>query len=213
MKNILRTLVLILTLAVAMPALYAETYGYTEKEIKANQKAAVKQAKAKAKELKKEKWVYSGAMPLEKALENFLLNTEFTNGMYREATQTIDDAPTIKRGESMARSAVENDFVREIQIAVQGTIEEQSGNANGRYSEVQVDTYSKMVANELKGDVKKFFTVYRKKANGSFEVRVFYSIPELANSGQFRRQVQDNIEFGRAIRGHINEAFNAEDAE
>lgn len=211
MKRILRTAVLLIAMAVAVPSVVATNYGYTEKEMKANAKAAKKQAKSMAKTLKKEKWVYAGAIPLESALENFLLNTEFTNGQYRESTQTIVDAPSVKRGESLARSAAENDFVREIEIAIKGAIEEQAGNAGGGFSDVMVETYSKKVANELKGDVKKFFTVYRKTATGAYEVRVYFSVPDGAASGTLKRQIRDNTEFSRMIREHMNEGDNLDE--
>lgn len=208
MKNFLRTVVMLIAMAVAVPTVYAADYGYTEKEMKANKKAAAKQAKSMAKTLKKQKWEYAGAIPLESALENFLLNTEFSNGHYRESTQTIVDAPNVKRGESLARSGAENDLVREIQIAIKGEINEQTGNANGGFSDVQVDTFSKKVANELNGDVKKFFTVYRKNAKGSYEVRVYFAIPDVAGSGVIKRQISDNTDFSRMIRDYINEGEN-----
>lgn len=208
MKNILRTVVMVLTMAVAVPTVVAADYGYTEKEVKANKKAAAKQAKSMAKTLKKQKWVYGGAIPLESALENFLLNTEFSNGMYRESTQTIVDAPNIKRGESLARSGAENDLVREIQIAIRGEINEQVGNAGGGFSDVQVDTFTKKVANELNGEVKKYFTVYRQNAKGTYEVRVYFAVPDVAGSGAFKRQVRENTDFSRMVRDYINEGEN-----
>lgn len=213
MKNILRTVVMLIAMAVAVPTVVAADYGYTEKEMKANKKAAAKQAKSMAKTLKKQKWVYAGAIPLESALENFLLNTEFSNGKYRESTQTIVDAPNIKRGESQARSGAENDLVREIQIAIKGEINEQVGNAGGGFSDVQVDTFTKKVANELNGDVKKYFTVYRQNGKGSYEVRVYFSVPDVAGSGAFKRQVKDNADFSRMIRDYLNEDNNTTDDE
>lgn len=118
MKKLFKVALFMLALAVAAPMVSAQTYGMTEKEIKANKKEAEKQAKKAAKQIRKEKWVYPGANTLENELTNYLLATTFSNGSREEMVENVPQASSIRRGESMARSAAENDFARELQVAI-----------------------------------------------------------------------------------------------
>ena len=191
--------------SVSAPMVSAQTYGLTEKEIKENRKEAEKQAKAKAKELKKQKWIYAGANTLESELTNYLMATEFSNGKKEGMVETITQAPSIRRGESEARSAAENDFVREIQVAVKGEIAELSGNASGDFVDTQVDKWSKRVAQELNGDIKRHFYVYKENPNHTFQVMVYFSRPDVAGNSAFRNQLKSNQEFIKDIKESMDE--------
>lgn len=200
MKKLFKVVILMLAFGISVPAVSAQTYGLTEKEIKENKKMAEKQAKAKAKELKKAKWIYAGANTLENELTNYLLATEFSNGKKEGMVETITQAPSIRRGESEARSAAENDFVREIQVAIKGEIAELSGNASGDYVETQVDKWSKRVAQELNGDIKRHFYVYKENPNHTFQVMVYFSRPDVAGNSAFKNQLKNNMEFINDIK-------------
>ena len=200
MKKFFRIVMFALVIGLAAPTVSAQTYGMTEKEMKQNKKAAEKQAKAKAKELKKQKWIYAGANTLENELTNYLLATEFSDGKTEGMVETITQAPSIRRGESEARSAAENDFVREIQIAIKGEIAELSGNASGEYVETQVDKWSKRVAQELNGDIKRHFYIYKENPNHTFQVTVYFSRPSVAGNSALKNQLKNNIEFINDIK-------------
>lgn len=205
MKKIFRIAMLVLALGIAAPTVSAQTYGLTEKEIKENKKNAEKQAKTTAKQLKKEKWIYPGASTLETELTNYLLATQFSNGKRVGVPETITQAPTIARGESQARSAAENDFVREIQIAIKGEIAELAGNASGDYVETQVDKWSKIVAQELSGDIKRHFYIYKENPNHTFQVRVYFSRPEVNGNSAFKNQLKNNMDFVNDIKKSMGE--------
>lgn len=205
MKKIFKVVMLVLAIGVAAPSISAQTYGLTEKEIKENKKTAEKQAKNTAKQLKKEKWIYPGAGTLENELTNYLMATEFSNGKRVGVPETITQAPSIRRGESEARSAAENDFVREIRIAIKGEIAELSGNASGDYVETQVDEWSKKVAQELNGDIKRHFYIYKENPNHTFQVRVYFSRPEVSGNSAFKNQLKNNREFIEDIRKSLGE--------
>lgn len=201
MKKIFKVVMLVLAIGIATPAISAQTYGPTEKEIKENKKSAEKQAKSTAKQLKKEKWIYPGAGTLESELTNYLLATEFSDGKRIGVPETITQAPSVRRGESEARSAAENDFVREIQIAIKGEIAELAGNASGDYVETQVDKWSKRVAQELNGDIKRHFYIYKENPNHTFQVRVYFSRPVVNGNSAFKNQLKNNLDFINDIMG------------
>lgn len=200
MKSIFRVVMIALTLALVAPAVSAQNYGLTEKEMKANRKEAEKQAKKQAKELTKQKWIYSGANSLENELTTFLLATTYSGGKNEAMIENIPQAATIRRGESEARSAAENDFVRELQIAIKGEIAELSGNASGEYVETQVDKWSKRVAQELNGDIKRHFYLYKENPNKTFQVRVYFSRPSVAGNSALRNNLKNNVEFVEDIK-------------
>lgn len=204
MKKIFKVAMLVLALCVATPMVSAQNYGLTDKEIKENKKTAEKQAKSTAKQLKKEKWVYPGAATLESELTNFLMATEFSNGKRISMPETIADVPSISRGESKARSAAENDFVREIQIAIKGEIAELSGDASGELTETQVDKWSKIVAQELNGDIKRHFYIYKENPNHSYTVRVYFSRPAVTGTS-VKNQLKNNLEFVNDIKKSMGE--------
>lgn len=205
MKKFFKVAMLVITLCVGTTIVSAQTYGLTEKEIKTNKKTAEKQAKSTAKQLKKEKWVYPGAGSLVTELVNYLMATEFSNGKRVGVPETIEHAPSIRRGESEARSAAENDFVREIQIAIKGEIAELSGNATGDYVETQVDKWSKIVAQELNGDIKRHFYIYKENPDHSYKVRVYFSRPEVSGNSAFKNQLKNNMDFVNDIKKSMGE--------
>ncbi|MCM1152920.1 MAG: hypothetical protein NC328_04630 [Muribaculum sp.] len=204
MKKFFKVVMIMLAVAIAAPAVSAQTYGLTEKEIKANKKEAEKQAKKAAKQLNKEKWIYSGANTLENELTNYLLNTTFSNGKREEMIENIPQAPSIRRGESEARSAAENDFVREIQIAIKGEIAELAGNASGDYVDTQVDKWSKRVAQELNGDIKRHFYIYKQNPDKTFQVRVYFSRPNVAGNSAFTNSLKNNQQFIEDIKNSMD---------
>lgn len=195
MRSIFKAVVIVLALATSTPIVSAQSYGTTEKEMKANRKEAEKQAKQQAKELRKQKWTYSGANTLENELTTFLLATTFSAGKNEAMVENITNAPSIRRGESEARSAAENDFVRELQIVIKGEIAEVSGNASGAYVETQVDKWSKRVAQELNGDIKRYFYLYKQNPDKTFQVRAYFSRPSVAGNSALRNSLKNNIEF------------------
>ena len=202
MKKLFKVVMLVLALGVATPVVSAQTYGMTEKEMKENRKQAEKQAKTKAKELKKAKWIYPGANTLEDELTNYLMATSFSGGKAMGVEQVITQAPSIRRGESEARSAAENDFVREVQTAIKGEIAELSGNASGEYVETQVDKWSKRVAQELNGEIKRHFYIYKENPNHTFQVTVFFSIPA---ERSVKNKLQNNMDFVKDIKESMDD--------
>lgn len=202
MKKLFKVVMFMLALGIATPVVSAQTYGLTEKEIKENKKNAEKQAKATAKALKKEKWIYAGANTLENEITNYLLATEYSNGKRKEMYETITQASSVKRGESMARSAAENELAREIQIAIKGAIDEQAGNASGEDVDVQVETWTKKVAQELNGDIKRHFYIYKENPDHTFQVRVYFSV---ASTGTVRAQLKNNKDFINDIKELMGE--------
>lgn len=193
MKKLFKVALFMLALAVAAPMVTAQNYGLTEKEIKANKKEAEKQAKKAAKQLSKDKWIYPGANTLENELCNYLLATTFSNGNREEMVENVAQASTIRRGESMARSAAENDFARELQVAIAGKIAEVFGNASGVDIEQQSEEWAKRVAQELNGDIKRHFYLYKQNPDKTFQVRVYFSRPANGSS-TIQNKIDSNLD-------------------
>lgn len=165
-----------------------------EKEIK---EQAKKDAKKEAKRLTKEKWVYSGSGSLETALYNYYVKT--ADGQALAASpQTVTDAYSVSRGESMARSAAETDFAREIRVALAGKIATHQGEAD----EIEIADIERRLAAELKGDILKSFSLYKQVGSKNYTVRVYFTRPNLdspASSSRISRAIDDELELAKKI--------------
>lgn len=174
-----------------------------EKKQQQYEKAAQSSAKKRAKEFKKEKWLYSGSADLEIKLYDHMLETEDFGGDGIERVVDIPDAASIVVGEKLARSNAEQELAREIRTMLQGAIETHT-KSDGKYAnDIYIDNWSARVSQELKNDIKKSFTVSKKNGNGTYWVRVYYIV-----GGDSRRraldkiadEIKDDNELAKAIR-------------
>lgn len=200
LKKIISVL-LIAVLGIAAADVTAKVY--TEKEMKHFTKMAEKSSKKRAKELKKEKWVYNGTADLETKLLTHMLKTEEFGGEYVERVVDVIDAPSVTIGEKLARSNAEQDIAREIRTMLKGIIDTHM-TAESRYSnDIYLDNWTAKVAQELNGTIQKDIVLYKKNKDNTFTVRVIF----VANADSRRQalrdlanEIADDIELSNAIR-------------
>lgn len=158
-----------------------------------------KTPKKEAKRLTKEKWVYSGSGSLETALYNYYVKT--AEGQPLAASpQTVTDAYSVARGESLARSAAETDFAREIRVAIAGQISTHQGES----ADIEIADIEKKLAAELKGDIIKCFTLYKQVGSKNYTVRSYFTRPNLesaSGSARISKSVEEEIELAKKIGG------------
>lgn len=179
-------------------------YAGGDKEQKRYTKEAEKLAKKRAKELKKEKWVFNGANTLENALVNYYLETEPSCGGDKEArSYDINNAKSIPLGEKRLLTNAQTEYIQEIKTAINGSIADHNAQTNDEQLEAYVSDVEARIAGELKGDVKRSFTIYKQNKNGSFLVRGFFIIDANSSARKLDRyadQLQKDEEIANAIR-------------
>lgn len=179
-------------------------YAGGDKEQKRYAKEAEKLAKKRAKELKKEKWVFNGANTLENALENYYLETEPSCGGDKESrSYDINNAKSIPLGEKRMLMNAQTEYIQEIKTAISGSIADHNAQTNDEQLEAYVSDVEARIAGELKGDVKRAFTLYKQNKNGTFLVRGFFIIDSNSTARKLDRyadQFQKDEDIANAIR-------------
>lgn len=178
-------------------------YAGGDKEQKHYAKEAEKLAKKRAKELKKEKWVFNGANTLENALMNYYLETEPSCGGDKEArSYDFDNAASITGGERLLVFNAQTEYIQEIEAAFGGSIVRHTSDGNDGL-EVLVGDVEARIKAELKGDVKRSLTLYKKDKNGKYLLRAFFIIDVNSSARKLERyadRIQKDEEIADAIR-------------
>lgn len=195
---------IIALLLIAFLGIGVTAYAGGDKEQKRYAKEAEKLAKKRAKELKKEKWVFNGATSFENALEKYYLETEPSCGGEKEArSYDIDNAKSISLGEKRMLMNAQTEYIQEIKTAISGSIADHNSQTNDESLEAYVADVEARIAGELKGDVKRSFTIYKQNKNGTFLVRGFFIIDTNSSARKLDRyadQLQQDENIADAIR-------------
>lgn len=190
-------------LLIAFLGLGVTAYAGGDKEQKRYTKEAEKLAKKRAKELKKEKWVFNGANTLENALMNYYLETEPSCGGDKEArSYDFDNAASITGGERLLVFNAQTEYIQEIEAAFGGSIVRHTSDGNDGL-EVLVGDVEARIKAELKGDVKRSLTLYKKDKNGKYLLRAFFIIDVNSSARKLERyadRIQKDEEIADAIR-------------
>lgn len=170
---------LLLTVAFIVPMVTnAEQIGnentYSAKEMKEFQKEAEKTAKNRMKQFKKEKWDFNGSGMLETKLKRHYAKLEDFGGTCEERIGDKEAAGSISIGEKMARSAVTEDYTREIREMIEGTVDTHSSHKNDNENDIYIDNWTSKAVQEIQGDIQKSFTIYKKNNDGTYHVRVYF---------------------------------------
>lgn len=194
---------LALSLFVSFAAIEASAADYSEKQMKKFEKTAEKSAKKRAKEFKKEKWMYNGTADLEFKIMDHMLETEEFGGEGEERVVDIPSAASIVIGEKLARSNAEQDFARETRSMLQGAIDTHT-KSDGKYAnDILIDNWAARVSQELKNDLAKSFTLYKKNKDNTYWVRVYFIVGNNARKKALDRladEIRDDNELSNAIR-------------
>lgn len=208
MKKILFIAMMLLVGAVTVEAQASKEY---KKQTEANRKSAEKIAKKQAKELKKQKWQSTGAIPLETLLANYYLETEaMCGGEKRGQEHTVNDAKSISMAEKRLLLDAQAAYAQEVKTMLGATLTNQASSLGGDDVEAYVGNVAAKVQHEFKGDLKRAFMIYRQNPDGkTMTVRAFFIIDE--NAANVRaQQIADRISKNNEMSKEIEQSVFGE---
>lgn len=171
---------------------------------KEHTKMAEKIAKQRAKELKKEKWIFNGASSLEAALCDYLLQTDKScGGNKRGQVYDINNAASLSLGDKRLLMDAQTHYIQEVQAEFSANIAVHAGQTNDTPLEAYIADVEARIAGEVRGEVHNAFTIYRKNSDGTFSVRGFFIIDvnEAAiRLNHYADQIENNEKIADAIR-------------
>lgn len=176
-----------------------------KKEQEAYRKQAEKTAKKQAKELvKKQKWEYSGVLPLEDALTNFYLQTTDFGGQMKGIEHEIEEK-TVAGAEKALLLNAQALYAQEVQAMLGADLANSSNVGNGQAFEEYVARVAAKVKHEFQGDVRRAILLKKRSRDGkSWTVRGFFLIDE--NAGHLRsRRIADEIERNNGMIDSIHD--------
>lgn len=194
---------LLLVGATATPVSAQVTKEY-KKEQAALKKEATKVAKQQAKELKKQKWEYSGVLPLEMALTNFYLETKDFGGKMQGIEHEVEEK-TVSGGEKALLLNAQAIYAQEVQAMLGADLANSSNVGNGVAFEEYIARVAAKVKHEFQGDVKRVILLKKRSRDGkSWTLRGYFLIDEEAGHVRSRR-IADEIERNNGMIDSIHE--------
>ena len=193
----LHLILLLLAACFTTQIVYADEAKDYKKEVAANKKTATKMAKKMAKELKKQKWEYAGATPLENMLEKYYLETlEDCGGTKKGQEHEISDATSVSMAEKRLLLLAQSTYAQEVETMLAAEIATNDRSEGGLDQEAYIAQVAAKSKHEFNGDVKRSFIIKKKNPNGrTWTVRGYYIIDENAGrlrSKQIAKDVEDN---------------------
>lgn len=174
-------------------------------------KAAKKQAKIEAKTLTKQGWVLLESGMLEKNLADQALRK--TNGK-DEIVGTAESMRSINMGKSVARNNALNEYAELQRSMLRARIVSELSAVNEDQVENLVAGYERLVAAEIRGEVRPSFTIYKTNKDGSVNVRSYFVIDQEAAHSARKRALELAMEeselrakYGEKISSFIDEGF------
>lgn len=190
---------------------------------KTTDKSLWKSAKKMAKAFTKEGWKVDGSRSLEEMIYNHYQkladenNQELIANVVGNTTVT-----TMNQGQQWASINAATSYAKQAKMMVVGRITNETG--AGIDGAPSVDSfyegYESQVVNEIRGELKKSFGIYREKNTGNIDYRAFYLINEAA-AAQARLRAMERAmvesEFARAnadrISAFVREGFSIQNEE
>jgi hypothetical protein len=170
MKKIISILMLVMmfvTTAVAQP--------------KENDKALWKLAKKEAKKLEKDGWVADGSLPLENLIYKHLQKLQDENNQELIANVVgSTNVKTLNQGQQWAATIASVSYAKQAGQVVRGrnAAEVGAGTEDMPSADSFYDAYESSVKKTINGELKKSYSVYREKANGTIDYKAVYVVNE-----------------------------------
>lgn len=175
-------------------------------------KAAQKQAKAEAKALTKQGWILLESGTLEANLANQALKK--ANGL-EEIVGTAENMRSTNLGKTVARNNALNEYAELQRSMLRARIVSEISAVNEDQVENLVAGYERLVAEEIKGEVRPSFTIYRNNKDGSVNVRSYFLVDQESAHKVRKRALELAMEeselrakYGETISNFIDEGFN-----
>lgn len=190
---------------------------------KSSDKALWKSAQKMAKTLTKDGWRIDGSRTLEEMLyQHYQKLTDENNQELVANVIGNTEVKTMNQAQQWASINAATSYAKQAKMMVVGRITNETG--SGIEGAPSVDNfyegYESQVVTEIRGEIKKSFSVYREKPTGGIDYKVFYLINEAAASQArvraMERAMQES-EFARAnaerISAFVREGFALESEE
>jgi hypothetical protein len=165
--SILMLVVVFVTTAVAQP--------------KENDKALWKNAQKQAKKLEKDGWVADGSLPLENLIYKHLKKLQDENNQELIANVVgSTNVKTLNQGQQWAATIASVSYAKQAGQVVRGrnAAEVGAGTEDMPSADSFYDAYESSVKKTINGELKKSYSVYREKANGTIDYKAVYVVNE-----------------------------------
>jgi len=205
MKKIFLMLFLFV-LGTGAATLHAQASKEYKKEVAAHRKAAEKMAKKQAKVLKKQKWEYTGVVPLETALANYYLETlEECGGEKKGVDHEVNDAKSTSAGEKRLLLNAQALYAQEVEAMLGADLANSTRAENGEDFESYVARVAAKVKHEFYGDISRAILLKKRNPNGkTYTMRGYFTINEKAGLQRAER-VAKEVERNNGMIDSIHE--------
>ena len=179
-----------------------------------------KTAKKTAKALTSEGWKVDGSMPLENLLFNHYKKLIDENN--QELIGNVignTSVQTLNQGQQWANTMVCVSYAKQAGQTVRGRLASEVGAGvnGGPSADSFYEGYESKVEKEIRGELKRSFSLYREKKEGGIDYRAYYIVnEENAHKARIRamEMAMKESEFARAnaerISAFVREAFDIE---
>jgi hypothetical protein len=139
-----------------------------------------KTAKKEAKKLEKEGWKSDGSLPLENLLyKHYQKLTDENNQELVANVVGNTSVKTLNQGQQWAANIASVTYAKQAGETVRARSGGETSAGTGMpSSESFYQAYESKVEKEIKGELKRSFSVYMEKSGGNLDVRVYYIINE-----------------------------------
>lgn len=178
---------------------------------KSSDKGLWKTAQKEAKILMKEGWKVDGSMPLENLLfKHYQKLLDETNQELIGNVMGNTSVQTLNQGQQWAATMVCVSYAKQASQTVKGRIASEVGAGvnGGPSADSFYEGYESKVEKEIKGELKRSFSLYREKGNGGIDYKAYYIInEENAHKARLRamQMAMEESEFARENAEKISE--------
>lgn len=148
---------------------------------KENDKYLWKLAKKEAKKLEKDGWVADGSLPLENLIYKHLQKLQDENNQELIANVVgSTNVKTLNQGQQWAATIASVSYAKQAGQVVRGrnAAEVGAGTEDMPSADSFYDAYESSVKKTINGELKKSYSVYREKANGTIDYKAVYVVNE-----------------------------------
>jgi hypothetical protein len=148
---------------------------------KENDKALWKNAQKQAKKLEKDGWVADGSLPLENLIYKHLKKLQDENNQELIANVVgSTNVKTLNQGQQWAATIASVSYAKQAGQVVRGrnAAEVGAGTEDMPSADSFYDAYESSVKKTINGELKKSYSVYREKANGTIDYKAVYVVNE-----------------------------------
>lgn len=185
--------------------------GAASAQPKSSDKSLWKSARKMAKTLTADGWKIDGSRSLEEMLYNHYQKLTDENNQELIANVIGNTAvKTMNQGQQWAQINAATTYAKQAKMMVVGRITNETG--AGIEGAPSVDSfyegYESQVVSEIKGEIKKSFSLYREKENGVIDYKAFYLVNEVSASQARIRAMEHAMlesEFARTNAARISE--------